>query len=93
MEFPVLCDRVDCRSTILNSNVLFVPDSLHSLRKAGVGLFRMYIWDESPRTVKELVQLYKAAANGDENKMASYAELVQNIKSAGFTKGHYYRGV
>lgn len=93
VEFPVFCDRLDCRSTILNSNVLFVPDSLRSLKAAGVGIFRLYIWDEPSEVIKELVQLYRASALGDSKEAAAHSGLVERIKDAGFTKGHYYRGV
>lgn len=92
-EFPVFCDRVDCRSTILNSNVLFIPDSLRSLKAAGVGIFRLYIWDEEPSVVKELVQLYRSAMSGDDIGLAGHGQLAEKIKAPGFTKGHYYRGV
>lgn len=92
-EFPVLCDRTDCRSTILNSNVLFIPDSLRSLKTAGVRIFRLYIWDEKPSGIKELVELYRAAMDGDDKEIAKYGQLVDKIKASGFTKGHYYRGV
>ena len=92
-EFPLMCDRLDCRSTILNSNVLFVPDDATSLREAGVDILRIYVWDEDPKTVKELVDLFKAAACGDIEKTASYSGLIERIKASGFTKGHYHRGV
>lgn len=91
MEFPVVCDRIDCRSTILNSNVLFIPDSLKKLKESGVGLFRLYISDESPDTVKQLVELHRRAlADGD---LTGFRDLADEIKAGGFTKGHYYRGV
>jgi putative protease len=92
-EFPVLCDRIDCRSTILNSNVLFIPDSLRSLKAAGVSIFRLYIWDEKPSGIKELVQLYRAAMIGNDKEIAEHSQLTDKIKASGFTKGHYYRGV
>ena len=93
VEFPVLCDRLDCRSTILNSNVLFVPDSMRSLSAAGVNIFRLFIWDETQKVIKELVQLYRAAVLGDSREMAAHSGLAEKIKASGFTKGHYYRGV
>lgn len=92
-EFPVLCDRIDCRSTILNSNVLFLPDGMRSLKAAGIGIFRLYIWDEEPSVVRQLVRLYRASLAGDEEERAQYSCLADRIKAAGFTKGHYYRGV
>ena len=93
MGFPVLCDNIDCRSTILNSNVLFVPDSMASLIKAGISIFRLYIWDEDPGTIKELVRLYRASASDGASETAAFSRLVDRIKASGFTKGHYYRGV
>jgi len=94
MEFPVLCDNIDCRSTILNSNVLFVPDALSSLADAGIDIFRLYIWDEDTDTIKELVRLYRAAlAAPDTGEKAASGRLAEKIKASGFTKGHYYRGV
>jgi len=92
-EFPVLCDRIDCKSTILNSDVLFVPEAVSELAEAGVGLFRLYIWDESQEEIEKLVKLYKAAATGKDGEMPEFRELVENIRARGFTKGHYYRGV
>jgi len=93
VEFPVLCDRIDCRSTVLNSTVLFVPDGVNSLRKAGIDIFRLYIFDERPEDIKELVRLFRAAAAGDSVETASHSDLVERIKAGGYTKGHYYRGV
>jgi hypothetical protein len=64
-----------------------------SLIKAGVNIFRLYIWDEDPDTIKDLIGLYKASATGDASEVAAYSSLVDRIKATGFTKGHYYRGV
>ncbi len=95
MEFPVLCDRLDCRSTLLNSNVLFAPDIMGKLKTAGIGICRLYIFDEGQETVKELVQLYREAATGGGigKGISSDNILADKIKESGFTKGHYYRGV
>ena len=94
MEFPVLCDNVDCRSTILNSKALFVPDSLRSLAEAGIDIFRLYIWDEDDDTVKEIVRLYRSELTGTGSGYGTaFGRLTEKIKAAGFTKGHYYRGV
>ena len=91
IEFPVLCDRIDCRSTILNSNVLFIPDSLKKLKDSGVGLFRLYISDEKPDIVKSLVELHRTASTQEDFR--GFKELAEEIKAGGFTKGHYFRGV
>ncbi len=91
IEFPVICDTMDCRSTILNSNVLFVPEALGKLADSGVSSLRLCIWDESGERIKELVSLHKELARGVDPK--AYAPLIDQIKSEGFTKGHFYKGV
>ena len=91
MEFPVLCDRIDCRSTILNSNALFIPDGLKTLRDSGVRFFRLYISDEPPDTVSKLAELHRKALAGED--ISGFKGFVEEIKAGGFTKGHYYRGV
>jgi putative protease len=88
VEFPVLCDRLDCRSTILNSRVLFVPELLNRLRDSGVGIFRLYMWDEKPDAIREIVDLYKAELAGDTKKVLSYRHTIDRIKSEGYTNGY-----
>jgi putative protease len=90
-EFPVLCDRTDCRSTILNSDVLFVTDVVKALADAGIGLLRMYIWDEEPEQVRELIKLYKAARFDGAVKPSGFRTAMLN--EGRYTKGHYFRGV
>jgi len=93
VEFPVFCDRIDCRSIILNSNVLFVPDSIDGLRKAGVDMIRLNITDEKPEDVYRLTDLFKDAAENGEAVLKKHGEFIDEIKRKGFTKGHYYRDV
>lgn len=88
VEFPVLCDSLDCRSTILNSKVLFAPDALISLRDAGVVIFRLCMLNEEPDEIRELVMLHRDIAAGCGNWMDTHGKLIENIKSAGFTKGY-----
>jgi putative protease len=90
-EFPVLCDRSDCRSTILNSDILFVPEVVKALADAGIGLLRMYIWDEGPEQVRELVKLYKAALFDNNVRTSGFKAAMPN--EGRYTKGHYFRGV
>ncbi len=91
VEFPVLCDKLDCRSTILNSRVLFIPELLNRLRCSGVDIFRLYMWDEEPDSIREIVDLYKAEILGDTKKVLSYSNTIDRIKSEGYTNG-YFKG-
>ncbi len=93
MEFPVFSDRIDCRSTIFNSNVLFVPESLGRIRDAGVHLMRINITDESPEEIKEIVELHQSILSSESRSFDHYGMIVRKIKDKGFTKGHFFRKV
>jgi Collagenase and related proteases len=91
IDFPVICDNIDCRSLILNSSILFVPDAVNKLGKAGAGILRFYVWDETSEFMKELIELHRQLALDGNN--VKYENFVQKVKAGGFTKGHFYRGV
>jgi putative protease len=93
MTFPVNCDNIDCRSIIFNSNVLFIPESLKRLRQSGINTIRLNITDEKPELIRELVRLYRTAADSFDEASSKYSGLIASIKEKGFTKGHLYRGV
>jgi U32 family peptidase len=93
MEFPVLCDRIDCRSTILNTNVIFIPDALERLKNAGVNRIRLMISDEGTDEIRELVELHKDGLRYGSEGLGKHKRLAERIKERGFTKGHYFRGV
>ena len=45
-------------------------------------------------TIRELVKLYRAGLEGaDISDGTAFSRLTEKLKAAGFTKGHYYRGV
>jgi len=93
MKFPVLCDRIDCRSLILNSNVLFVPESLDKIKVSGVDIMRIYLSDESIEETMEIVRMHKEIIDEGAQALKKYTKLIEKIRDSGFTKGHYYRGV
>ncbi len=89
--FPVLCDCVDCRSTIFNSDVLFVPELLNRMAAAGLEYLRLGFVDESPQEIYDILDLHRdITANGTvpDNDI-----IIEKIKAKGFTKGHLQRGV
>lgn len=92
-EFPVTCDRIDCRSTILNSNVMLFVDGFDRLKSEGICSVRLNIWDEDSGEIKKLVDMYRDVARNGENVLRKYEGLTGEIKRKGFTKGHYFRGV
>lgn len=93
VDFPVLCDRIDCRSTVLNSNVLLFIDEIDRLKSSGIGWMRLNIWNEEPEKIKNLAQMYKYVLRNGEAVVGKYGGLIDEVKQKGFTKGHYFRGV
>lgn len=83
-KFPLLLDSKNCRSTILNSDKLWVPDLMQSLLETEVSTFRLYFYDESPKEITKIIKVCKDALN----------HLPLDIKRGeGYTKGHYFRGI
>lgn len=78
-----------CRTQILNSDVLLMADDLGDVISSGVMKLRADFYIESPEMVGRIIKLYKSFNNvNDKDRL-----LVKEIKSNGFTKGHFYRGV
>lgn len=84
-RFPVLCDALDCRSTVLNADTLAVPALARRLAGAGVSMLRLYIHDEPPEEVERLLGLFRRALGGED--------VTDEFKGKGYTKGHYFREV
>ncbi|QNU67195.1 U32 family peptidase [Ruminiclostridium herbifermentans] len=89
--FLVKCDCVDCRSTIFNSNVIFVPEHIGQISKAGVKYMRLNFVDESVQEIYDIVNLHRSINNN-----CNYSEkdkIAEKIRAKGYTKGHFQRGV
>jgi len=99
MEFPVLCDNIDCRSIILNSNVLFLADDIEKISNLGLDIFRINISDEKPGKAAQIAALCREAIktgvkqNEKYKYIEKYNDIIEQIKKSGYTKGHYFRGV
>lgn len=92
-DFPIICDPATCRSVVLNTHTLFVPDLLPRLSSAGVKMGRLLITDEDSATVAALVALYRDAAQQGSKALEHHEKITEKIKSGGWTRGHYFRGV
>ncbi len=90
--FLVKTDCIDCRSTIFNSDVLFVPDLIENLTRSGISYMRMNFVDESSSEIYEITKLHRELAEG-RRKTAESERILDKIKSRGITKGHMHRGV
>ncbi len=94
--FPVETDR-HCRMHIFNSRDLCVIEDLAALRRAGVSVLRIEAGRQGPDYVRDVVQSYHTAlelpAPQLEERTAGLKDMMLKYSPAGFTKGHYYRGV
>lgn len=94
--FPVETDR-HCRMHIYNSRDLCVIEDLAALKAIGVSVLRIEAGRQGPDYVRDVVKSYKTAlelpASKMEEETAAFKDIMQKHSPAGFTKGHYYRGV
>ena len=93
IRFPVFCDRVDCRSIIFNSSVIFIADEIDKLNVKAVDILRLNITDETAEVVQDIIAMHRDLAEQDVSSLNRHRELIDLIKRSGFTRGHYFRGV
>ncbi|MCX7842977.1 MAG: DUF3656 domain-containing protein [Clostridia bacterium] len=93
MEFPILCDKIDCRSTIFNSKVLLMIEYIDSIKSAGIDTIRINITDESIEEIGMLINMHKDALMDNKKALVKHRDEIEKIKSRGFTRGHFFRGV
>ncbi|NLP15184.1 MAG: U32 family peptidase [Clostridium sp.] len=93
MEFPILCDRIDCRSMIFNSKVLLLADNIDKIKASGVGRIRLNFTDEELGEVVDIIDMHRELLIDDCKYRKVYGGLIEKIKERGFTKGHYFKGV
>jgi putative protease len=84
VAFPLVCDRSRCVCTVLNGDILAVPQLAARLGRSGIRWLRLYIHDETPQEVARLLALFSEAAHGG---------MAEPMGGRGYTKGHYFRGV
>lgn len=99
MIFPLECDE-NCRMLVFNPKTLCLADRLTGLLKTGVRTLRIEARKEEPYWVKKVVQVYRQELDryqelGPEKYKVrdGSKELLSQLSPAGFTAGHYFRGV
>lgn len=96
MHFP-LESVENCRMFIFNSKVLNMLEQLSELLAARVNWLRIEARREEAYWVKKVVQVYRAeltrAEKGAVQPLPESMAILEELSPAGFTKGHYFRGV
>jgi len=92
-KFPVICDRIDCRSTVFNSKVLLMEENIDKIKDAGVDIIRLNFTDETAEEMNGIVNLHRDLIESGKKALNSHGELIDRLKKRGFTRGHYFRGV
>lgn len=105
LVFPLESDE-HCRMLIFNSKVLNMLEHLPELVGAGISVLRIEARREEPYWVKKVTQVYRreldrvkkdAEKNTEQGgkylPLPESMEILQSLSPAGFTKGHYFRGV
>lgn len=95
--FPIETDEY-CRMHIFNPKELSMIDNIAELAAAGVVTMRLELKKETPRRVGQLVTAYnqelqKLEADPEYYQVTSGLKDKLEAGTAGFTKGHFYRGV
>lgn len=89
--FPIMRSNKACRTEILNSKILFVPEELETLYDNGVRSYKMIFTFESKEEVEEAILLFMRTM---DHELTAEDEAVRSrFVGKGLTRGHYYRGV
>lgn len=94
LEFPVICDSIDCRSAVFNSTPLCLEGDIDRFNGSGVELFRINVIREKAKDVQRLVEVYDdVLKNGVKILEVKYKGFMESMQEQGFTRGHFFRGV
>lgn len=96
--FPLEMDE-NCRMHVYNSKELCLIEELEHFHKTGITSLRIEARKNSHEEIKFITGIYRQALTGfasgalDKDDLTRLKEKLEQKNSAGFTKGHYFRGV
>lgn len=93
IDFNILTNCDYCTSYILNSQPIFLLESMDELNKLPVGSFRLQFTNESSKDIERILYSYSQKIINYKFEDSIINELIAEFKQKGFTKGHYFRGV
>ena len=82
-----------CRSTIYNSNVTCILDSLKEVSESGIDVFRLDFTHESGEVVKKVIESHIEVLDNNYNLGTKSTKLYDYLGKDGITSAHYYKGV
>lgn len=98
MVFPIETDE-QCRTHIYNPKTLSMHDRMLALLRLGINTIRIEAKKENAMWVKNVVKIYCEELKRFKQMNKNYKPneehkiILQKLSPAGFTTGHYYRGV
>lgn len=94
MVFPIQKGILDGRSTILNTQPMFMADTLDDIYNSGVSDVSLLFTIETPSACIDIANVYiDAALFGQQQAVDMHGDWIEAFKNKGFTRGHFHRGV
>lgn len=83
-----------CYTEILNSQILLVTDEMEKIAETGVRRYGINLEGWSLEEIKKIVALHRFALDNPGKRFPRDLDnFLSKLKSRGFTKGHFFRGV
>ncbi|HZK34190.1 MAG TPA: DUF3656 domain-containing protein [Bacillota bacterium] len=94
-SFPLVKKRISrCYTEILNSLPIFVADDISGIRDLKAAAWGLRLERLPQEDIQAIVSLYTYVKDkGLDRAPASIMESIDKIKTSGFTRGHFFRGV
>jgi len=86
-KFPMLFNKIQCTTQILNSDKLFSEEAIKSLNNK-VDYMKIYIYDENVEQIKNIIESIECIKNNREQKN----KIISNDITK-YTNGHFFKKV
>lgn len=94
-EFPLRRTGIyRCYTEILNSKILFVADKTKDMLRTEVDIYGIYGFEMDKEDVANILRLHRFMLDNPKAEIPDDMKgIVSRIQEAGFTRGHFFRGV
>lgn len=93
MKFYIMTDCYNCTSYILNSQPMFLLESMDEILKINAGSVRIQFTVETESSIKQILYSYIQKVKDCKFQDNTVNSLIAELKKSGYTKGHYFRQV